>query len=370
MRHESIPVRTLEHITIRGFKSIRDQTLALGPLNLLIGANGAGKSNLIEVFRLLREIVTQNLAAYTAIKGGPDALLHFGRKATPRLHLSLEFVEGTRSNGYTIELAPTEGNELVVHSEQARYHERERFSKPFDLPLGGSASESNLRDNSELCARQILADLESYRVYHFHDTSSSSAMKQLCDVDDNRFLREDAANLAAYLYFLQAKHPNVFSTIEGTIRQVAPFFDRFTLAPSRLNESRIQLEWKERGRDAYFKASALSDGTLRFICLATLLLQPQLPGLIVLDEPELGLHPAAITLLADMMSAAATRTQLLAATQSVTLVDQFEPQQVWAVDREDGQSTFRRLGDSDMSAWTDEYSLGELWQKNVVGARP
>jgi predicted ATPase len=370
MRHEQSHVRILEQLTIRGFKSIRGQKLALGPLNLLIGANGAGKSNLVAVFQLLREIVTQNLAAYTAIKGGPDALLYFGRKTTPQMHLSLEFVEGLSSNGYTIELVPTEGNELVVDSEIARYHERGRYPRPYDLPLGGGTSESKLRDNSDLCARQILADLESYRVYHFHDTSSSSAMKQLCDVDDNRFLREDAANLAAYLYFLQAKHPNVFATIEGSIRQVAPFFDRFTLAPSRLNESRIQLEWKERGRDAYFKASSLSDGTLRFICLATLLLQPQLPGLIVLDEPELGLHPAAIALLADMMSAAATRTQLIAATQSVTLVDQFEPEQVWAVDREDGQSTFKRLSDTDMSAWTDDYSLGELWQKNVVGARP
>jgi predicted ATPase len=104
--------------------------------------------------------------------------------------------------------------------------------------------------------------------------------------------------------------------------------------------------------------------------LATLLLQPELPAVVLLDEPELGLHPAAITLLADLLSSASNRTQVMVATQSVTLVNQFDPEQVWAVDRADSQSVFRHLGGSDMSAWLDDYALGELWEKNVLGARP
>ena len=151
---------------------------------------------------------------------------------------------------------------------------------------------------------------------------------------------------------------------------MAPFFESFTLAPSKLNESKIRLEWKEKGSDAYFNASSISDGTLRFICLATLLLQPELPAIVLLDEPELGLHPAAIALLADLLSSAATQTQIMVSTQSVTLVNQFQPEQVWAVDREDGQSVFRHLSSADMSAWLDDYALGELWEKNVLGARP
>jgi predicted ATPase len=169
---------------------------------------------------------------------------------------------------------------------------------------------------------------------------------------------------------MQQKKPDHFGNVQDTVRQIAPFFDEFRLAPSKLNENKIRLEWKEKGSDAYFNASSLSDGTLRFVCLTTLLLQPELPAMVLLDEPELGLHPAAITLLAEMLSSAATRTQIIVATQSVTLVNQFEPESVWTVDREDNQSVFRHLSQQDMTTWLDDYGLGELWEKNVLGARP
>jgi predicted ATPase len=142
------------------------------------------------------------------------------------------------------------------------------------------------------------------------------------------------------------------------------------LAPSKLNETKIRLEWSEKGSDAYFNATSLSDGTLRFICLASLLLQPELPALVLLDEPELGLHPAAISLLADLLSSASERTQVMVASQSVTLVNQFEPKDVWTVEREDSASVFRHLGGQDMSKWLEDYALGELWEKNILGARP
>jgi predicted ATPase len=215
-----------------------------------------------------------------------------------------------------------------------------------------------------------MGDLESYRVYHFHDTSDTAAVKGTCDVEDNRVLHPQAENLAAFLYWMQQKQPDHFANIQDTLRQIAPFFQEFRLAPSKLNESKIRLEWKEKGSDAYFNASSFSDGTLRFLCLATLLLQPQLPAVVLLDEPELGLHPAAVALLADLLSSAATRTQVIVATQSVTLVNQFEPESVWAVDRADNQSVFRHLSQQDMAAWVDDYGLGELWEKNILGARP
>ena len=190
------------------------------------------------------------------------------------------------------------------------------------------------------------------------------------DVEDNEFLRPQAENLAAFLYWMREKHPDHYRNVVETVRQIAPFFDDFRLQPSRLNESKIRLEWRERGSDAYLNAHALSDGTLRFICLATLLLQPHLPVLILLDEPELGLHPAAITLLADLLSSASERTQVMAATQSVTLVNRLRPEDVWTVDRTEGPTTFQHLISEDMSQWLDNYSLGELWEMNVLGARP
>ena len=365
-------MRHLESLTVRNFKSIREQTLTLNSLNVFIGGNGSGKSNLIEVFRFLREVVNQNLAGYTGKKGGADALLHFGRKTSPSMEIRIAFSDTPRySNAYSVSLTGTDEDEFLIEAETAFFHDRERYPrKPFDLPIGTFTRESGLRDAGHVAARQILADLESYWVYHFHDTSDSAPLKSASDIDDNRLLRPQAENLPAFLYLLQEKYPDHMANIRDTIRQIAPFFDRFRLAPLRLNPSKIKLEWQEKGTDSYFTASALSDGTLRFICLATLLLQPTLPPLVLLDEPELGLHPAAITLLASILDSASTRTQVIVATQSVTLVNQFEPSDVWTVDREEHQSVFRRLSETKMEGWLEDYALGELWEKNVLGARP
>ncbi len=364
-------MRTLEKLTIKNFKSIREQTLALGRLNVFIGGNGAGKSNLIEVFSFLREIVNQNLAGYTGMKGGADSLLYFGRKRSPEMVFQMEFGEDDNVNGYDVILEGTEDDSFMVTSETAFYYERTKnLPQPIVKPIAFSSKESKLKTKRHICAVQAMRDLKSYCVYHFHDTSETAAVKGTVDLDDNRVLRPQGENLAAFLYWMQQKEPNHFANIQDTLRQIAPFFDEFRLAPSKLNESKIKLEWKEKGSDAYFNASSLSDGTLRFLCLTTLLLQPELPAMVLLDEPELGLHPAAITLLADMLSSAATRTQVIVATQSVTLVNQFEPESVWTVDRQDNQSVFRHLSQQDMKAWLDDYGLGELWEKNVLGARP
>jgi len=361
-------MRTLETLTVQNFKSIRDQSLQLGPLNVFIGGNGSGKSNLIEVFRFLKEIVYQNLGEYTAKKGGADVLLHFGRKTSSSITIKLQFGEGDTSTAYEVKLIATSADELFLGEEISSHHDPKQSSEPEVRRLSMGAKESWLRtDRFSFWAARYM---QTYRVYHFHDTSDSALMKGMADVDDNRVLRPQAENLAAFLYWLQEQQPAHLRSIEEAIRQIAPFFDRFQLAPSKLNPSKIRLEWQEKGTDTYFNASSLSDGTLRFICLATLLLQPELPPLLLVDEPELGLHPAAITLLAALLESASTRTQVIVATQSVTLVNQFEPSNVWTVDRQGHESVFRHLSDEQMSGWLDDYALGELWEKNVLGARP
>ena len=367
---ESCIMRTLDKVTIKNFKSIQNQSLLLERLNIFIGGNGVGKSNLIEVFRFLREIVNQNLSLYTAQKGGANSLLHYGRKKSDSMEYFLEFGEGEVSNAYSVNLRATDEDGLIIGEETAYYHEKRKYKKPYDQHIVSNSKESKLKNTDHICARQVMRDLDSYRVYHFHDTSDTAGVKGTNDVDDNRFLRPQAENLAAFLYWMQEKKPDHYQNIQDIVRQIAPFFESFKLAPLKLNESKIRLEWKETGSDTYFNASSLSDGTLRFICLATLLLQPQLPSIVLLDEPELGLHPAAITVLADLLSSAAIRTQVIVSTQSVTLVNHFEPHSVWTVDRENNQSVFRHLSQVDMSHWLDEYSLGDLWEKNVIGARP
>ena len=216
-------MRTLQRLKITNFKSIREQELRLSRLNVFIGGNGSGKSNLINVFRFLKEIVAQNLSGYTQMKGGADLLLYYGRKRSPEMELDVEFGSGKTTNRYLVRLAGTDDDSLFIAKEVAYYHEKQKYSHPYDSPIATGTRESRLKAMTHLCPRQILADLESYRVYHFHDTSDTAAAKSLSDVEDNRFFRPQAENLAAFLYYLQQQTPRHLSLIQDTIRQIAPF---------------------------------------------------------------------------------------------------------------------------------------------------
>ena len=360
----------LLHLTVRGYKSIRDAKVELRHLNVLIGANGAGKSNLVSAFNVLSRIVEGQLQHYVGTAGGPDRLLHFGRKVTRELFFGVEFPR----NSYECTLIPAQ-DRLVFSSERCS-GQALNWDKPYGVDLGQGHRESELKKEAEQPSARIakftLQKISGWRVFHFHDTSDSSPMKQSADIGDNDRLRPDAANLASFLFMLRAQHPAHYRNIVDTVRQAAPFFDDFALAPSRLNPKVIELEWHERDSDAYFNAYSLSDGTLRFICLATLLLQPTLlmPSTIVIDEPELGLHPYAIALLAAMLQSAATQTQIVVSTQSVPLVNQFLPEDLIVVERDGRESVFHRLDAADVALWMDEYGLGDLWEKNVIGGRP
>lgn len=363
-------MRALDRLQIRGFKSIREADLELPRLSVMIGANGAGKSNLIAVFELLHALVHERLQVYVGRAGGADSLLHFGRKHTDSIKLRFWFGK----NGYECELLPTAEDSLVFGEETLYFRGRDD-ERPYSEYLGSGHSESLLPETRRKAKRKqiahhVLAAFESWRVYHFHDTSAAARVKQTGDVDDNEYLREDAGNLAAFLYRLRETEPDVYANVVETIRMVTPFFGKFRLRPNPLNRRKIRLEWQERDSDVYFDAHALSDGTLRFICLATLLLQPSPPTTVLLDEPELGLHPFAIAVLADLLRSAAQRTQVIASTQSVTLVNQLSAEDLVVVDREGRESTFRRPGEAEIGSWLDDYALGELWEKNVLGGRP
>jgi predicted ATPase len=360
----------LHKIRIKGFKSIRDQELELGPLNVFIGGNGVGKSNLIGVFNFLANVAKKKLNTYTGIAGGANTILHFGRKTTKKMSLTVEFRNNGDANIYEFDLIPTDNDRFLFEREAISYWDTTKFPRPYNDNTWTGHDEARIGEADSKVAKYVRGHLESYCVYHFHDTSHSASLKQIGDVSDNHDLKNDAGNLAAFLYRLSIKIADHFANIEDTIRLVAPFFNRFRLEPSALNSDKIRLEWEEKGSETVFGPSALSDGTLRFMCLATLLLQPQLPSLILIDEPELGLHPAAIQTLASLLLSVSTRTQLVVATQSVTLINMLQPEQVWVVDREDGQSVFRHLKSADMSSWLEDYGLGELWEKNIFGGRP
>ncbi|MEC4594333.1 AAA family ATPase [Nitrospirillum amazonense] len=350
-------------LTVTGFKSIRSlRDFKLNPLNVLIGANGAGKSNFISLFRLLNQMYEQRLQTYAQVQGGPDALLHFGRKTTDRIHIQFHF----ENSGYVFDLVPTVDNRLIYEREEGW------FGLYRDAPalLETSHAESDLKFASDRYSPHIRNSVSNWRVYHFHDTGETARVKQTHAANINLRLEADAGNLAAYLMLLHQKHPQQYRRIVETIRLIAPFFGDFV---HRDDAEFVELEWTQAGRpDTPFKAHMLSDGTLRFICLATLLLQPtsKLPDTILIDEPELGLHPYAISVLADMFKQVAEQRQLIVSTQSVELVNELAPEDIVVVDQEDGASTFKRYSEEELAGWLQEYSLGEIWKRNILGGRP
>jgi predicted ATPase len=368
---ESMP--ELNAITIRGFKSIAAvEKLKLGAVNVLIGSNGSGKSNFIGVFAFLNAIRNGQLQDYVARAGGADRLLHFGSRTTPAIVLHVYFRGDT--NQYQIVLGATETDQLFPDSEYVYFWDKERFpDSPYKERLASRGLEAGISDpNSSGTAYYVRRCLASWRLYHFHDTSATSPMKKMGNINDNRFLRPDGSNLAAFLYLLQQKHASVYSLIRRTVQRVAPFFDDFLLEPLRLNPDKIRLEWRHKGSDAYFDAASLSDGTLRFIAMATLLLQPEeyRPSVILVDEPELGLHPYAITLLASLVKQVSHTTQVILSTQSPLLLDHFHPEDVLVAERVNGSTQFTRLDADRLATWLEEYSLGQLWEKNELGGRP
>jgi predicted ATPase len=356
----------LQSIFASGFRSIQDVELPIQNLNILIGQNGAGKSNFIELFRFLHEIINQRLQVYTAVKGGADKLIHYGSRKTKNLQIHLVLNDAH----YRLVLAAAEGDRLIIESEDV-------FSSVYnnagDLEgelVSAGSRESELIKKDLWISRLVRDVLFDWRVYHFHDTSAEAPVKKLSDITDTAFLRADAGNLAAFLWYMQQKSPKHYSRLVSTVQLVLPFFSAFVFRPTPYNEQKILLEWQDNQSDIRFNAGDLSDGSLRFICLATLLLQPKLPSLILLDEPELGLHPTALALLAGLLKKASSRTQVIVSTQSVNLVNAFSPTDIVVVDREDGHSTFRRLQTEALSTWLTEYSLGDLWEKNVIGGMP
>ena len=369
---------TVEKITIEGFKSISSAEVELRQVNVLIGANGSGKSNFIGAFGFLQAIRSGQLQNYVARAGGAERILHFGSGLTDPLTIHIYFQANEKlqeQNQYEISLSPTETDRLFPSSEYVYFWDKSLYPRPY------SNSISYLRHNGEAGISSpvvggigvyVRNHLDRWRIYHFHDTSSSSPFKKTGDLHDNRFLRPDGSNLAPFLYYLHEKHPIEYDLIRRTIQLAAPFFDDFQLEPLALNPDKIRLEWRHKGSDAYFDASAFSDGTLRFIALTTLFLQPPSlrPSVILLDEPELGLHPAAVTLLESLIGMASEDTQIILATQSPTLLDHFGPEDVLVTDRVNGGTEFSRLDPDRLEVWLERYSIGELWEKNELGGRP
>jgi predicted ATPase len=355
----------LEEITINGYKSIKTLTLELGQLNVLIGSNGAGKTNFISAFNFLRHLIEQRLQFTVRKKGGANKVLHYGSQTTKELFIRLNFDR----NNYKVVLNNSESDSLFIHKEDVAIWDKS-YPQPLWENIASDELESQISKNKSYIAKYTFDALKTWRVYHFHDTSENALVKKYNRINDNEFLREDAANLAAFLYRLKIENPKHYQRIVENIKLIVPMFRDFNFRPNPLNSEMILLEWQDKNSDFPFTAADLSDGSLRFICIVTMLLQPNRPDLILLDEPELGLHPMAIKILAGLLKKVANFSQIIISTQSEKLVSEFDAQDIIVVEHNGENSTFNRLENERLVSWLNDYSLGELWEQNVIGGRP
>lgn len=356
----------LSRIDIAGYKSIKNCSIKFNKINVLIGSNGAGKSNFISAFALLQNVLEKNLQVSVS-QSGLNSLFYNGRKVTEEIAFEVFF----GNNSYGFNLVPTDDNRIIFRKEYFGYHGQ--WENESNVSRGHSESMWQAGSNNRLdeYIKPILSK-QNWRVYHFHDTGRSAKVKQEHNISTNKVLLYDASNLAAFLYRLKNNYEKSYNEIVGTVQLIAPYFKDFVLEPQELNDELIILKWQQKGCDDIFNASQFSDGTLRFICLATLLLQPHelQPATIIVDEPELGLHPYAITIFSEMVKQLSDEKQIIVSTQSVELLNEFDVKDVIVVDRSDEGSVFKRLDANELDAWLEsDYTLGDLWKKNVLGGR-
>jgi len=382
--------RHLSEVTIKGFKSIKKlSNFRMRRTNILIGANGSGKSNFVDFFKMLRvamghEIpdVGTSLDSFLELGGGFDDFLHNGPSHTHEIEAKL-LAKPNEEIFFSLKRSADET--AVAHGKDGDVLPKAILGAMLGGLLGGRegaaiggaagvlfGSEQQTKPQNQLDKQSRgLSRIAEIAPYHFHDTRMRSAMRTSELVQDNEYLRLNASNIAPFLLRLREEKPDSYEDIIETIQTVAPFFKDFSLRVIRKGEKeRVNLEWYQKDSDYPMQPYHLSDGTLRFICLATALLQPNPPAIIIIDEPELGLHPFALSIFAELLESAAEKSQIIIATQSAVLVDHFTPEDVITVNRVDGASVFKRLDSDNLSVWLEDYSLGDLWQKNVINGGP
>ena len=370
----------IESVRIRGFRSLADVELAGIPkAAVLIGANGSGKSNFIRFFEMLSWMLIRQLGEFIERQGGADDQLYGGSRSTARLDGEIELHTSQGQNDYQFALSYAHPDRFFFSEERFRFKRHRLQAEAQWQHFDGGHREAKIVEAAQSddyprinknTALVIVRLLRNCSVYQFHDTSDESNFKKKWDAKENNYLRRHGGNLAAVLRRLEQEDIRRYETICRHIGRILPVFDRFAIEE---NYGRVSLSWKAKGTDKTFGAHLTSDGSLRFFALVTLLNLPpeMLPNILLLDEPELGLHPAAIALIGGMIKSLAEDRQVIVATQSPLLVDAFGLDEVFVLELRDGRTEVRKLSPDDYQVWLDDnFTSGELWQKNLFGGRP
>lgn len=367
----------IKSLSLRGFKTIKElKELEFEKINIFIGANGSGKSNILSFFEMIGFVMTDAFSNYVSNNGFASSMLYHGQKVTRDIEADIKFYSNTGESDYKFRISHTVNDNFLFMGETIIY-KNDIKSQSCKLNLSDEGyRETKLRDlyHKNKTVRYIKNLLSNIRVFHFHDTSQTAYMHQASPLENNSVLMSNGGDIAPFLYRLKEDQPKYYNRIISFIQIVAPFFDNFIL---RSYGGSIQLKFKEVKSDLELGSFRLSDGTIRFICLATLLLQPRqsLPKIIIIDEPELGLHPVAIDILAEMFNIASRNSQIFITTQSERLINNFEPKNIIVIDRQKDEneryySSFQKLNNKNLSEWLDKYKLSDMWNSNIIGGRP
>lgn len=350
----------MDEIKVKGYKSFKDISIKLGKINLLIGSNGAGKSNFLSLFELLNYAYDQRLALYVSRIGGVNKILHQGRKVTEKIDITVS--EGR--NSYSLTMLESDG-QLIIEHEKLYY-------RSYATDIAKFKDEAQLKTYNGMKRGEYIKEyISQIRKFHFHDTGRVSPFAHESDIYNDKYtMYDNGENLAAILYRIREEHPIIYKRIILVIQSIAPYFHDFYFHPTEANK--IRLQWQDKYSTMIYGPSDLSDGTIRFIALTTLFMQPWLPKVIIIDEPELGLHPKAIEKLAGLMKSASQRgAQIIVATQSAELISNFSYEEVLTVNQRNGNSEITGLSSNELEHWLDEYTLGDLWRQNIIkGGQP
>jgi len=362
-------------INISGYKSISRECplrLPLDNINILLGANGAGKSNIISFFRMLGVMMSGAFQKYVAQTGTSQGFLYFGSKRTPNIEGHLRLEKGEDVDYYSFVLTPASGERLIISQEKVEWKRKGQVTPFRDDPVSSNFMESGLIENKSETAQIVRKLISQCKAYQFHDSSVGGPLRQSSLINAAQYLQSEGNNLGSFLYFLKQNYEFEYKRIVKSVSTIMPQFHNFYLEPIN---NYVSLNWVDNlNNDYVFNADQFSDGTIRFIALATLLLQPAqtMPSVIIIDEPELGLHPYAIDQLSEMIKDASLHAQVIVATQSPQLIDNFDANCVTVLEQDEKRhSTIaHQLSQEELKDWLENYSLSELWGKNVIGGLP
>lgn len=381
------PVR-FGQLSIQGFRRLRDVRLDLRPLSVMIGANGTGKTSVLDVLSLLASSAQGKLSSSISELSGLANVLTYDRAADLELAITME-VPGHEPLEYSLWLRP-QGIAHVVREEMLK-QKRKSYSAPF-LHINSHESdvkyydpekkkllhptwEHNPLETSLAQVPKMFQEPENFRrrlasstFYHVLNVDPRSPVRLPQSIGPAELPGRNGEDLVSCLFYLSQTDRHRFEAIEDSLRAAFPRFERLDFPP--VAAGTLGLAWRERGFSKALYTHQLSEGTLRFLWLTTLLQSPGLTALTLLDEPEVSLHPELLSLLADQLREASQRTQLIIATHSDTLIRFLDPGEVVVLDStEDGMTTLTRADELDLGEWLKDYSLDELWRNGRIGAR-